>query len=107
MDFFTRSAAILRTLHWRRGLRAGFSVASAMLVCRALGRPMGWAALGGFEAVLVDNGGPYRSRMNTIAAVLFGGALCGVIGTLVPQQLVIAAMITAAVCFAVTFARVA
>ena len=106
MPLLDRAAAILRTLHWRRGLRAGFAVASAMLVCRALGRPMGWAALGGFEAVLVDNGGPYRSRMYTIATVVFGGALCGVIGTLVPQQLVIAALVTAAVCFAVTFARV-
>src|SRR5271170_8062091 len=107
MPLFDRAAAILRTLHWRRGLRAGFAVVTAMLVCRVLGRPIGWAALGGFEAVLVDNGGPYRSRMNTIAAVLFGGALCGVIGSLVPQQLFIAALITAAVCFVVTFARVA
>ena len=106
MPLFDCAAAVLRTLHWRRGLRAGFAVASAMLVCRALGRPMGWAALGGFEAVLVDNGGPYRSRMNTIATVVFGGALCGIIGTLVPQQLLIAALVTAAVCFAVTFARV-
>lgn len=72
---------------------------------------MGWAALGGFEAVLVDNGGPYRSRMNTIAAVVFGGALCGAIGSLVPLPvtaftLAFAAVVTALVCFAVTFARV-
>jgi uncharacterized membrane protein YccC len=117
MPLLARANAVLRTLHWRRGLRAGVSVASAMLVCRALGRPMGWAALGGFEAVLVDNGGPYRSRMNTISTVLFGGALCGIIGSLVPQRLpiasllpgdlLIAALITAAVCFLVTFARVA
>jgi uncharacterized membrane protein YccC len=102
-----RTLAILRTLHWRRGLRAGFAVASAMLVCRALGRPMGWAALGGFESVLVDNGGPYRSRLATIATVLLGGALCGTIGTLVPQVLIAGMAVTAAVCFAVTFARVA
>jgi uncharacterized membrane protein YccC len=107
MPLLARAAAILRTLHWKRGVRAGFAVASAMLACRALGKPMGWAALGGFEAVLVDNGGPYRSRMNTIAAVVFGGAFCGIIGTLVPQQLLAAALVTAAVCFAVTFARVA
>ncbi len=100
-------------LHWRRGLRAGFAVASAMLVCRALGKPMGWAALGGFEAVLVDNGGPYRSRLNTVAAVLLGGAACGIVGSLIPSAasaaggLVVAVLVTAAVCFAVTFARVA
>src|SRR5471030_54087 len=100
-------AAILRTLHWRRGLRAGFAVATAMIVCRLLHRPMGWAALGGFEATLVDNGGPYRSRLYTIATVIFGGALCGILGTLAPQDLILSALITAAVCFAVTFARVA
>jgi uncharacterized membrane protein YccC len=104
--------AIFRTLHWRRGLRAGVSVATAMVICQLLHRPMGWAALGGFEAVLVDNGGPYRSRFNTIATVLFGGAICGTIGTLIsPSQaipsLLLAALVTAAVCFAVTFARVA
>ena len=102
-----RLAAILRSLHWRRGLRAGFAVATAMIVCRLLHRPMGWAALGGFEATLVDNGGPYRSRLYTIATVIFGGALCGILGTLAPQDLLLAALITAAICFAVSFARVA
>src|SRR5579863_2096793 len=101
-----RLAAVLRSLHWRRGLRAGFAVATAMIVCRFLHRPMGWAALGGFEATLVDNGGPYRSRLNTIATVIFGGALCGILGTLAPQDLVLASLVTAAICFAVTFARV-
>ena len=107
MSSIARLAAILRSLHWRRGLRAGFAVATAMIVCRILNHPMGWAALGGFEATLVDNGGPYRSRMETIATVIFGGALCGIIGTLAPQTLLIAAILTALVCFVVTFARVA
>ncbi|GAC1427978.1 MAG: hypothetical protein NVSMB62_25930 [Acidobacteriaceae bacterium] len=103
----------MRGLHWRRGLRAGFAVASAMLVCRLLGKPMGWAALGGFEAVLVDNGGPYRSRLYTAFAVLFGGAACGLVGSLIPSAasslpgLAAAVVVTALVCFAVTFARVA
>lgn len=107
MPYFARASVILRSLHWRRGLRAGFAVATAMIVCRLLDRSMGWAALGGFEAVLVDNGGPYRSRLNTMAAVILGGALCGAIGTLVPTTLVIAALVTAVVCFVVTYARVA
>jgi len=73
---------------------------------------MGWAALGGFEAVWSTNGGPYRSRMTTIATVLFGGALCGFIGSLVPHCAHRAGpardvLITAAVCFVVIFARVA
>lgn len=102
-----RLLAILRSLHWRRGLRAGFAVASAMLACHWLHQPMGWAALGGFEAVIVDNGGPYRSRLYTIAAVLLGGAICASIGILTPQNIVAAILISAAVCFAVTYARVA
>jgi uncharacterized membrane protein YccC len=102
-----RFLATLRSLHWRRGLRAGFAVATAMLVCRWLHQPMGWAALGGFEAVIVDNGGPYRSRLYTIASVLLGGAICASIGILTPQNIVAAILTSAAVCFAVTYARVA
>src|SRR3954453_13275889 len=97
-----RMLAILPSLHWRRGLRAGFAVATAMLVCRWLHQPMGWAALGGFEAVIVDNGGPYRTRLYTIASVLLGGALCAAIGILAPANLIAATLITAALCFAVT-----
>ena len=101
-----RVVAILRSLHWRRGLRAGFAVATAMLVCRWLHQPMGWAALGGFEAVIVDNGGPYRTRLYSIAAVLFGGAICAAIGIVVPQNLIAATLLSAAVCFVITYARV-
>jgi uncharacterized membrane protein YccC len=102
-----RFAAILRSLHWRRGLRAGFAVATAMLVCRWFHQPMGWAALGGFEAVIVDNGGPYRSRLYTIASVLVGGAICACIGILAPENVIAAIIVSAAVCFAITYARVA
>lgn len=74
---------------------------------------MGWAALGGFEAVLVDNGGPYRSRLDTISTVLLGGAACGLLGSLIPSAaapglwVIVPVFVTALVCFAVTFARVA
>ena len=67
---------------------------------------MGWAALGGFEAVIVDNGGPYRTRLYTIASVLIGGAICAAIGILTPQNILAAILISALVCFAVTYARV-
>ena len=113
MPFGKQVGTVARKLHWKRGLRAGLAVASAMLVCRMLGRPMGWAALGGFEAVLVDNGGPYRSRLDTIASVLLGGAACGLLGSLILPAtvplgwLVVPVLVTAAVCFAVTYARVA
>ncbi|MBB5056198.1 putative membrane protein YccC [Granulicella aggregans] len=102
-----RFEKVLKSLQWARGLRAGVAVAGAMTVCRLLGLPMGWAALGGFEAVLVDNGGPYRSRLETMATLLAGGSLVCVIGAMVGGNLWTAVAVTAAVCFAATFARVA
>ncbi len=110
---WTQVSAVLRRLQWTRGLRAGVAVAAAMIVCRMLGKPMGWAALGGFEAILVDNGGPYRSRLATMSTLMVGGAAGCVIGSLASAPftsynlgLLIACTVTAAFCFAVTFARV-
>jgi uncharacterized membrane protein YccC len=97
---------ILRKLQWTRGVRAGVAVLVAMIVCHMLGRPMGWAALGGFEAILVDNGGPYRSRLQTISALMVGGAVTCVVGAVSNTPLALACGVTAAFCFAVTFARV-
>ena len=93
-------------LQWKRGLRAGVAVAAAMMVCHLLGRPMGWAALGGFEAILVDNGGPYRSRLTTMGTLLAGGAIACVVGALASTWLVVAVVVTATFCFAITYARV-
>jgi uncharacterized membrane protein YccC len=98
--------AMLRRLHWMRGLRAGIAVLAAMIVCEYFGRPMGWAALGGFEAILVDNGGPYRSRLTTILTVLVGGAIACIVGSLAAGSLWIAVLVTAAFCFAISFGRV-
>jgi uncharacterized membrane protein YccC len=98
--------ATLRRLHWTRGLRAGIAVAAAMIVCLYLGRPMGAAALGGFEAILVDNGGPYRSRLTTMLTVILGGAIASVAGAMATTPLWIAVIATAGFCFAITYARV-
>ncbi|HTH54051.1 MAG TPA: FUSC family protein [Edaphobacter sp.] len=98
--------AALRRLHWIRGLRAGIAVAAAMIVCRYLGQPMGWAALGGFEAILVDNGGPYRSRLTTILTLLVVGSIAGIAGAMAATPLWFAIIVTAVFCFAITFARV-
>jgi uncharacterized membrane protein YccC len=106
MQLLTKWGGVLRKLHWTRGLRAGVAVAAAMVVCHLLGRPMGWAALGGFETILVDNGGPYRSRLTTMMTVLVGGAVACIVGALVPGALWAAVAVTAVFCFAVTFARV-
>src|SRR5260370_37708719 len=60
MRVLTRWGKVVRSLHWTRGLRAGLAVAAAMVMCHMLGRPMGGAALGGFETILVDNGGAFQ-----------------------------------------------
>ena len=106
MRLLTGWGKAVRSLHWTRGLRAGVAVAAAMVVCSMLGKPMGWAALGGFETILVDNGGPYRSRLATMATVLLGGAVACVVGSVVAGTLWVAVVVTAAFCFAITFARV-
>ncbi|HEY2039245.1 MAG TPA: FUSC family membrane protein, partial [Edaphobacter sp.] len=106
MRWLVKLASALRQLHWRRGLRAGIAVLAAMLVCQYLGKPMGWAALGGFEAILVDNGGPYRSRLTTMLTVLAGGAFACIVASLVSTPLWLAVVATSAFCFAITFARV-
>ncbi len=41
-----------------------------------------WVSLGGFQAALADNGGPYRSRAAAMATVVFGGGLGCLIGSL-------------------------
>ena len=98
--------ARLRTFQWERGLRAAIAVGSAMVVCHKLNLPPGAAALGGFNMLLVDNGGPYRTRLVTMATVLFGGAITLVDGSLVPPEIGITLGITAVVCFLIIFARV-
>lgn len=96
----------LRKLQWRRGLRAGVAVSVAMIVCHMLGQPMGWAALGGFEVILVDNGGPYRSRLTTMGTLLVAGAVACVVGAVAATPLGLAFVVTAAFCFAITYVRV-
>jgi uncharacterized membrane protein YccC len=102
----TTLRASLRTLQWQRGLRAAIAVGSVLTVCHALTLPPGAAALGAFDALLVDNGGPYRTRLITMAVTIVGGALVFVAGALVPANLAVAVPVTIAVCFVIVFARV-
>ncbi len=94
------------SMQWRRGLRAGLAVGVAMLVCLWLDHPMGWAALGGLQVVMVDNGGPYRSRMANVLTVLVGGSLAVGLGVLAGVNLPTALVLSMLFCFAVTLARV-
>jgi uncharacterized membrane protein YccC len=97
---------VLASMQWRRGLRAGLAVGVAMVVCLLLDHPMGWAALGGLLVVLVDNGGPYRSRFANVLTILLGGSLAVGLGVLAGVNLPTALAVTILFCFAVTLARV-
>jgi len=96
----------LGRMQWRRGMRAGLAVGAAMVVCLLLGHPMGWAALGGLQVVMVDNGGPYRSRLENAVTVLLGGSVAVALGVLAGANLPTALTITIVFCFVVTLARV-
>ena len=93
-------------MQWRRGLRAGLAVSTIMLVCHFAGWPMGWPALGAFQVIFVDNGGPYRSRLANIATIAVGGSLAVLLGVLAGEHLAGAIAITLLFCFAATLARV-
>jgi len=99
-----RSALV--KMQWRRGLRAALAVGVAMFVCYLFHKPMGWAALGGFQVIVVDNGGPYRSRLANILTILIGGSLGVFLGVLAGVNLPIAVIVSLLFCFAFTLARV-
>src|ERR1700691_4144941 len=99
--------AQLRRLDWARGLRAGLAVAAAMVVCRMLGLPMGWSALGAFEGNIVDNGGPYRVRFISIAMLMGAGSLGAVLATLASPHLAWTLVLSAVFSFVITYLRAA
>ena len=99
--------AQLRRLDWARGLRAGLAVAAAMVVCRMLGLPMGWSALGAFEGNIVDNGGPYRARFISIAMLMGFGSLGAVLASLASPHLAWTLVLTAVFSFVITYLRAA
>jgi uncharacterized membrane protein YccC len=99
--------AQLRRLDWARGLRAGLAVAAAMVVCRMLGLPMSWSALGAFEGNIVDNGGPYRVRFISIAMLMAGGSLGAVLASLASPHLAWTLVLTAVFSFVITYLRAA
>ena len=100
------SRAVLDTIQWRRGLRAGLAVGTAMLGCQLLHKPTGWIALGALQVIMVDNGGPYLSRLANIATVLLGGFIAVMLGILAGVHLSVAIIVTLIICFAFTIARV-
>ena len=96
-----------RGWQWRRGARALVAIGAVVAVCWWLGRPVQAAALGAFNVLLIDNGGPYRPRLATMANGAgwgWAGAGAGMPGA--GRAVAGAVLATLAVCFVVTYARV-
>jgi uncharacterized membrane protein YccC len=92
--------AITRRMDWFRGLRAATALCAPMVLGDLAGIPnLGWAALGGFEAIIADTGGPYRTRMGSLATLSLGGAAGLFLGSLVGASLYWALPVTVLWCF--------
>jgi uncharacterized membrane protein YccC len=87
-------------MDWFRGLRAAVALCAPLVLGDLAGIPnMGWAALGGFEAILADTGGPYRTRMGSLATLSLGGAAGLFLGSLAGGSLQWALPVTVLWCF--------
>ncbi len=92
--------SLARRMDWLRGLRAAVALSAPLVLGDVTGLAnMGWAALGGFEAILADMGGTYRGRMSSLATLSLGGAAGLLIGSLVGNDLRWAIAVTVVWCF--------
>ena len=96
-----------RQMDWFRGLRAAVALCGPIVVGQLAGLPNGgWAALGGIEAIIADSGGPYRSRLASLATLSLGGAIGLFLGCIAGRSLVWALPVTVAFCFAWSYLAV-
>ena len=95
-----RFLSLARQMDWFRGLRAAVALCTPLVIGDVAGLPiLSWAALGGFEAILADTGGPYRSRLASLATLSFGGAAGLFLGCIAGRSLVWAVPVTIVFCF--------
>ncbi len=95
-----RTFAVLRQMDWFRGLRAATALCAPLVLGDLAGiSNMGWAALGGFEAIVADTGGPYRTRMSSLVTLSLGGAAGLFVGAVVGDNLYWALPVTVLWCF--------
>jgi|CZKL01.1.fsa_nt_gi hypothetical protein len=79
--------AVAREMDWFRGLRAAVALSAPLVLGDLLGiSNLGWVALGGFEAILSDTGGSYRTRLNSLATLSLGGAVGVALGAVVGAE---------------------
>jgi len=92
--------SLARQMDWFRGLRAAVALCTPLVIGDLAGfHILAWAALGGFEAILADTGGPYRSRLASLATLSIGGASGLFLGCIAGRSLVWAVPVTIAFCF--------
>lgn len=95
-----RLLSILGQMDWFRGLRAAFALCTPLVIGHFARLDIaGWAALGGFEAILADTGGPYRKRLSSLATLSLGGALGLFLGSVAGRSVIWAVPVTVAFCF--------
>jgi uncharacterized membrane protein YccC len=92
--------ALARQMDWFRGLRAAVALCAPLVLGDMAGIPnLGWAAPGGFEAIVSDTGGPYRTRLGSLATVSLGGAAGLFLGAVAGRSLYWALPVTVLFCF--------
>jgi len=102
-----RVVDVARQMDWFRGLRSAVALCAPLVLGDVLGIPnLGWASLGGFEAILADTGGPYRSRMASLTTLSIGGALGLFLGSIAGGSLNWALPITVLFCFIWSYSAV-
>ncbi len=95
-----QAEALLRQMDWYRGLRAAFALCAPIVLGDIAGIPnLGWTGLGGFEAIISDTGGPYRTRLGSLATVALGGAAGIFLGSVSGSSLAWALPVTVLFCF--------
>ena len=95
-----RAAAVAGQMDWFRGLRAAVALCAPLVLGDMAGIPsLGWAALGGFEAIIADRGGPYRTRLDSLVTLSLGGAVGLFLGSLAGGSLYWALPVTMLWCF--------
>jgi len=96
----TNTLALASQMDWLRGLRAAVALCAPLVLGDMAGIPnLGWASLGGFEAILSDTGGPYSTRMSSLATLSIGGAAGLFLGSITGASLYLALPTTILFCF--------
>ena len=99
-SFSAQLFSLVRQMDWFRGLRAAVAICAPMVLGDLAGIPnLGWSALGGFESIVADSGGPYRTRLSSLATLSLGGAAGLFLGSLCGANLHWALPVTVLWCF--------